>query len=219
MRDLSAEMRMLQDEMSMLTTEIRRLRQRIEGAVEGTERQPTAAAPDADLEMGQASALPSIQEELVGKRFAWCHDGQERTGLISFESGGKTGEMAPAWTLSRWRVTGPFEVTMEAADGSNQHVLHFNEQLTGFYCEHSGQRGFVQGEGFYSADDAGAPSSPSQAGQRMPLAGRGGSPGQTKFQAPGGPALGMASKALSAEDERIIQETFDRIMEKRLRGV
>ena len=63
-----------------------------------------------------------------------------------------------AWGLSFWTVTDENlrEVSIDDIGGAGRHVLYFNEQLSGFVCSHSGQRGFDPYK-FSSPDDAGAP--------------------------------------------------------------
>eukprot|EP00929_Paragymnodinium_shiwhaense_P017512 TRINITY_DN12688_c0_g1_i1.p1 TRINITY_DN12688_c0_g1~~TRINITY_DN12688_c0_g1_i1.p1 ORF type:complete len:423 (-),score=79.11 TRINITY_DN12688_c0_g1_i1:68-1300(-) len=171
---------------------------------------PEPAAPAAASPSSPA-ALPSFQE-LVGKTFAWCHFGTDRTGQISFEAQGRTGEMAPAWTLTNWKVTGEHEVTLLNAKGGNGHRLFFNAERTGFFCSQAGQRGYLQGRGYYSPDAAGAPKGPEEAGKST------GDAGEAPSSSDPTHATAMNDlmrRKLTSEEEDMLQGHFERIQRER----
>ena len=62
--------------------------------------------------------------------------------------------LSPRHTVRR---AGPLEVTVQDVGGGGEHKLFFNEQLTGWFCDRDGQRGYREGAGFGSPDDADAP--------------------------------------------------------------
>eukprot|EP00930_Biecheleria_cincta_P039309 TRINITY_DN27031_c0_g1_i1.p1 TRINITY_DN27031_c0_g1~~TRINITY_DN27031_c0_g1_i1.p1 ORF type:complete len:3944 (-),score=741.61 TRINITY_DN27031_c0_g1_i1:404-12178(-) len=125
---------------------------------------PTAAAQDSIEDPVWAKALAfsqnlavSLPELLPGKTFAWCNPGESSaSGTCEFLEGGALGGSMPGWNLHRYQCTSPTEVTLDDGSGDNVHRVCFNAKSTGFFCSHSGQRGFLQGS-FESPDDAGAP--------------------------------------------------------------
>jgi len=100
-----------------------------------------------------------IRHALAGQRFVWCHDGRSGNGQFVLKADGSTGGDFQKWDLHRWKVVGDRQVSVTKLDGSNEHRLVFNCELTGFAVVGRRQRGFLDGQGFRSPDGARAPHS------------------------------------------------------------
>lgn len=200
---LARETRLLRSEVTLLVHEVRKLREALKyQPVDNNLTDTTAEFQD----------LPTLWEQaLVGKTFAWCHGGHRKTGEISFEALGRTGRMAPTWSLTRWRIAGPHEVVLESNDGANPHHLYFNAKRTGFFCEQSGQRGYLEGCGFVSADMAGAPCGAKEAGLDIEAC---------RVDAPQAEPAPRSHQHIEdrrpPDMERTLQELYEQIMTRRM---
>ena len=108
-----------------------------------------------DLAPPSAGSAGELRQRLAGTKWAWCHNGRDTNGTLDLEANGTS----RCWGNSTWEATNDREVTIQNVGGAGRHVLFFNEQLTGWFCSHSGQRGFREGAGFTSPDHATAPTS------------------------------------------------------------
>lgn len=95
----------------------------------------------------------------MGKRFAWCHDGESKNGEFSLEANDFTGGDFKKWSLQRWKVIGEHEIVVDDGNDGNKHHLVFNCEHTGFFVAGSRQRGYMEDQNFQSPSGAGAPTS------------------------------------------------------------
>ena len=102
---------------------------------------------------GAAGVADLTAADLAGTTWAWCHDGRRKNGVLELRADGTS----HCFGQSTWHVSGPREVTVRQVGGAGAHKLYFNDELSGWFCSHSGQRGYREGRGLTSPDHAGAP--------------------------------------------------------------